>query len=135
MGDSVFIFRRVFRLRAIYDLEGQIIYLLFSFDDLKQAVEAMDRNRVCTEYWNSRPLIAQHSQLEGGVRTAEDQYGQSNRQCPPVGFDTVLRGLFMKANPEELHTLYSILNDNSRATGDGGLVSRLLSEEIHKRPR
>ncbi|RVW44205.1 hypothetical protein CK203_089480 [Vitis vinifera] len=101
----------------------------------------MDRNRVCTEYWNSRPLIAQHSQLEGSVgnlhRMPEEQnyqYGQSNHPFP-VGVDTILRGLFMKANPEELHSLYSILNDNSRPTGDGGLVTRLLSEEIHKRPR
>lgn len=100
----------------------------------------MDRNRVCTEYWNSRPLIAQHSQLEGSVgnlhRMPEEQnyqYGQSNHPFP-VGVDTILRGLFMKANPEELHSLYSILNDNSRPTGDG-LVTRLLSEEIHKRPR
>ncbi|CBI22382.3 unnamed protein product, partial [Vitis vinifera] len=113
----------------------------FSSPTIMQAVEAMDRNRVCTEYWNSRPLIAQHSQLEGSVgnlhRMPEEQnyqYGQSNHPFP-VGVDTILRGLFMKANPEELHSLYSILNDNSRPTGDGGLVTRLLSEEIHKRPR
>ena len=92
------------------------------------------------EYWNSRPLIAQHSQLEAGVhRTPEDdRYGQRSNHQFPVGVDTILRGLFMKANPEELHTLYSILNDDGKGNGgDGGgrLVSRVLGEEIHKRPR
>jgi histone demethylase JARID1 len=122
-----------------------IIQLFFS-PPHKQAVEALDRNRVCTDYWDSRPYsrpqgqIPQHSQSKANARhsqgTSEDQ---NNRKVPgsqflPVEVDTTLGGLFKKASPEELILLSRVLSDN-KPTADPGLITQLLNEEIHNRPR
>ena len=102
----------------------------------------MDRNRVCAEYWKSRPLmqfpqnpqsVENSGNLIPRIPIANDGEASKSHMLP-AGVDTVLSGLFKKANPEELHALYNILN-NSKPTADQGLVSRLLNEEIHKRPR
>lgn len=101
----------------------------------------MDRNRVCREYWDSRPYsrpqvqILQHSKLpDNGLRTSGDQNnaGAHWNNCLPDGVDKLLRGLFKKANSEELHSLHSILSDK-RPPMDVDLVARLLNEEIHGR--
>lgn len=90
----------------------------------------MDRNQVSTEYWKSRPLMQiPQSEVKSG-----NHLPQTDIANEPHGVDTILRGLFKKANPEELHTLYGILTDNRPAT-DQGLVTQLLDQEIHKRPR
>ncbi|XWS64754.1 hypothetical protein CRYUN_Cryun05aG0030800 [Craigia yunnanensis] len=118
----------------------------FSSPAIVQAIEAMDRNRVCTEYWDSRPYsrpqvqILQHSHLlDNGGNLLGTSGGQNNtgapwNNCLPGGVDTLLRGLFKKANSEELHSLCSILSDK-RPPMDVDLVAQLLDEEIHGRPR
>ncbi|XVF06404.1 hypothetical protein REPUB_Repub06bG0045800 [Reevesia pubescens] len=117
----------------------------FSSPEIVQAIEAMDRNRVCTEYWDSRPYsrprlqIVQHSQLpdNGGnlLRTSmvQSDAGAPRNNCLPGGVDTLLRGLFKKANSEELNSLRSILSDK-RPPMDVDLVARLIDEEIQSRP-
>ena len=114
--------------------------------NINQAIEAMDRNRVCTEYWDSRPYsrpqvqILQHSQLPdnggNGLRTSgkQNNAGAPWNNCLPGGVDALLRGLFKKANSEELYSLCSILSDK-RPPMDVDLVAQLLNEEIHDRPR
>lgn len=106
----------------------------------------MDRSRVCTEYWDSRPYsrpqvqIPQTSQQKDNGRNSHLMFEEKNDQGTPgnhllpVTVDSTVRGLFKKANQEELNTLYSILSYN-RPTADQGLVSQLLSEEINNRPR
>ncbi|KAK9042070.1 hypothetical protein V6N11_017151 [Hibiscus sabdariffa] len=119
----------------------------FSSPEIVQAIEAMDRSRVCTEYWDSRPysrpqvqfLQHSHPPANGGtsLRTSGEQnnVGPPRSNCLPGEVDTQLRGLFKKANSEELHSLYSILSDK-RPPMDVDLVARLLKEEIHsRRPR
>uniref|UniRef100_A0A2P2KJF8 Uncharacterized protein n=3 Tax=Rhizophora mucronata TaxID=61149 RepID=A0A2P2KJF8_RHIMU len=118
----------------------------FSSPAIVQAIEALDRIRVCTDYWDSRPYsrpqgqIPQHSQFKenGGNfhRTSNEQNDTEMPGCQqiPDGVNTVLRGLFKKANPEELHSLNQILNDNGAAAGRG-LITQLLNEEIHNRRR
>ncbi|XP_057477100.1 putative lysine-specific demethylase JMJ16 [Actinidia eriantha] len=114
----------------------------FSSPEIVQVIQAMDRNRVCAEYWKSRPLMQfpQNPQSVENIgnlipRTPIANDGEASKShMLPAGVDTVLGGLFKKANPEELHALYNILSD-SKPTADQGLVSRLLNEEIHKRPR
>ncbi|CAL5363169.1 unnamed protein product [Camellia sinensis] len=121
-------------------LDGMEIFG-FSSPAIVQAIQAMDRNQVCTEYWKSRPLmqIPQHpqSQDNGGnlslrTDTTNNQEASRNHNISAAGVDTILSGLFKKANPEELHALYDVLSDN-RPTTDQGLVTRLLNQEIHKR--
>jgi hypothetical protein len=125
----------------------------------KQAIEAMDRSRICTEYWDSRPYsrppvqIPQTSQHKDSGRNSHlmseerNDQGTPGNHLGPVLVDSTLRGLFKKANQEELNTLYSILSYNRptadqglvsqllRPTVDQGLVSQLLSEEINNRAR
>ncbi|XVF42295.1 hypothetical protein PTKIN_Ptkin01aG0349800 [Pterospermum kingtungense] len=116
----------------------------FSSPAIVQAIEAMDRNRVCREYWDSRPYsrpqvqILQHSQLPDNGGNLPRTSGEQNNarahwnNCLPGGVDTLLRGLFKKANSEELHSLYSILSDK-RPPMDADLVAQLLNKEIHGR--
>ncbi|OMO72095.1 hypothetical protein CCACVL1_17954 [Corchorus capsularis] len=118
----------------------------FSSPAIVQAIEAMDRNRVCTEYWDSRPYsrpqvqILQHSPVPdngaNSIRTSGEQNnaGAPPNNCLPSGVDTILRGLFKKANPEELQSLSSILS-NKRSPMEVDFVARLLNEEFHNRPR
>ncbi|KAK2979570.1 hypothetical protein RJ640_016244, partial [Escallonia rubra] len=105
----------------------------FSSPAIVQVIQAMDRHRVCKGYWESRPFmqIPQHSQPQDSC--ANDQDNGKGQQFP-AGVDSLVSGLFKKANPEELHALNSILSNNS-LTSNRGLVSRLLNEEILKRPR
>ncbi|GMI79149.1 Jumonji domain-containing protein 16 [Hibiscus trionum] len=119
----------------------------FSSPEIVQAIEAMDRNRVCTEYWDSRPYsrpqvqFLQHSRPHGNVGNAlgtsaeQNNAGTPRNNFLPGEVDTLLRGLFKKANSEELHSLCSILSDK-RPAMDVDIVARLLKEEIHgRRPR
>lgn len=111
----------------------------------EQAIEALDRNRVCTDYWDSRPYSRPQCQIpqpshpkeSGGYiqgRSEEhDNGGTPGSNLLPDGVDgMMLRGLLKKANPEELHVLRQILNDGKQRVG--GLIT-LLNEEIHNRPR
>lgn len=110
----------------------------FSSPAIMQGIQTMDRQRVCAEYWESRPLmqVPQQSQSQDNGNLCvkaeiENDQGASNNHQLPTGVCTVLSSLFMKANAEELHTLHSILSNNS-ATDP---LKRLLSEEIQKNPR
>ncbi|XP_057961153.1 putative lysine-specific demethylase JMJ16 [Malania oleifera] len=114
----------------------------FSSPAIMQIIESMDRNRVCAEYWKSRPQMQspQHSQSKDSSESfflnskeLTDKEACGN-QSLAIGVDMILRGLFKKANSEELRSLCSILSGNN-ATADQGLVTRLLNEEIDKHPR
>ncbi|KAG4167000.1 hypothetical protein ERO13_A13G167600v2 [Gossypium hirsutum] len=115
----------------------------FSSPEIVQAIEAMDLNRVCMEYWDCRPYsrpqvqIPQHFQPPGNGGNLETTSGEQNagaykNNCLPDGVDALLGRLFKKANSAELHLLYSILSDKRPPMGID-LVARLLNEEIHSR--
>ncbi|XP_021863621.1 putative lysine-specific demethylase JMJ16 isoform X1 [Spinacia oleracea] len=96
----------------------------FTSPAIVQVVEALDKNRICAEYWNSRPF-AQISQCF----VSNLNPGGRSEEANVRGSDKILRGLFKKANPEELHSLREILgNDQSH-------VTRVLNEEIENRSR
>ncbi|KAG8084850.1 hypothetical protein GUJ93_ZPchr0010g9654 [Zizania palustris] len=70
-----------------------------SSPSIVQAIEARDRDRICTEYWRSRP--------HGGI---EDP---NNRHMLPQGPPHLaLRGLFQRANRDELRALRGLLTSN-----------------------
>ncbi|CAK7341125.1 unnamed protein product [Dovyalis caffra] len=118
----------------------------FSSPAIVQGIEAIDRNRVCTDYWDSRPYsrpqgqIPQHSQSKVNAGHSQGTHeDQNNRKAPgsqllPVEVDTIVRGLFKKASPEELISLSRILSDN-KPTANPGLMTQLLNEEIRNRSR
>lgn len=101
----------------------------------------MDKNRVCTDYWKSRPLmqIPQHSHSRDNCsdftlksEPLNDQEAGRSHPFLSGEVNAILNGLFKKANPEELQALYSILKNNI-PTNDQSLVTKLVNEEIHRR--
>ncbi|KAM6577114.1 hypothetical protein CsatB_028951 [Cannabis sativa] len=116
----------------------------FTSPAIVQVIEAMDRNRVCSEYWDSRPYSRPQIQIPQACRSKEasgrmqeqgsDQGVPPGNHLLPIGMDTIVEGLLKKANLEELNSLYKMLNDNQN-TASIGLMTRLLNEEINNRPR
>ncbi|KAM7250286.1 hypothetical protein ACFE04_022169 [Oxalis oulophora] len=115
----------------------------FSSPQIVQVIEAMDRNRVCTEYWDSRPysrpqIQIPHPQLKdnggSGHILASEKINADVCGTPvlPENVDTILEGLFKKANPEELHSLRSVLSEK-RTPASENLVAQLLIQEISNR--
>ena len=107
-----------------------IVYLL----SFRQAIEALDRSRICNEYWDSRPYSRPQGQISQPYQTnvnGGNGQGVHVNQHLPSGVVAALKSLFKKANAEELNSLYSILSDNKPAA-DRNLIARLLNEEIHK---
>ncbi|XP_010528755.1 PREDICTED: putative lysine-specific demethylase JMJ16 isoform X2 [Tarenaya hassleriana] len=103
----------------------------FSSPAIVQAIEALDRNRVCTDYWDSRPYSRPQVQFPANPhpRDGNSSGRTTTGQRPlPAGTGSVLRGLFRKANPEELTSLQQALSEAST-----DLVTRLLNEEIRNR--
>lgn len=89
----------------------------FTSPAIVQVIEASDKNRVCAEYWNSRPLaqISQCFQTRGNPNSKSEDTNVG-------GSDSILRGLFKKATPEELHSLMQILGN------DHNVVTRVINE-------
>jgi histone demethylase JARID1 len=91
-----------------------------------KAIEAQDRDRICTEYWRSRPCVAG----DGGSR----------HMPPPQGPPRIalLRGLFQRASRDELRALRSLLTSNSSLDVDESSrqqVAQVLDDEIAKQWR
>jgi len=117
--------------------------IILNFDNYKikipptffeQAIEALDRSRVCSEYWDSRPYsrpLGQISQpCQSSVSGGIGQGVLLNKNIP-VEVVAVLRSLCKKANAEELNSLYSILSE-SRPQADRSQIAQFLKEEIQK---
>ncbi|PKI41359.1 putative lysine-specific demethylase JMJ16 [Punica granatum] len=115
----------------------------FSSPAVVQAIEALDRNRVCTNYWDSRPYSRPQVQIPRPDHaqninitdnTFQDNLKETRDNVLPGEANSVLKGLLKKADLEELRALHSILMQNSSSI-DRSLVAKLLTEEILKRPR
>ncbi|KAE9619092.1 putative chromatin remodeling & transcription regulator FYR family [Lupinus albus] len=105
----------------------------FSSPAIVQAIEALDRSRVCNEYWDSRPYSRPQGQISRPHQTninGGNGAGVLIDQHLPVGVVAILRNLFKKANAEELNSLYTIFSDNKAAAGRMQ-IAQLLNEEIH----
>ncbi|KAL6631367.1 hypothetical protein ACP70R_028217 [Stipagrostis hirtigluma subsp. patula] len=86
-------------------------------------IEARDRDRICTEYWRSRPHV---------VVEAQDRL-----HVPPQGpLHMALRGLFQRANSDELRALRSLLMNNGTLDDHSRQqAAQILDEEIAKQWR
>ncbi|KAL1201858.1 putative lysine-specific demethylase JMJ16 [Cardamine amara subsp. amara] len=102
-----------------------------------QAIEALDVNRVCTDYWDSRPYSRPQVQFPANLREANTSVRSSdagNLQNPPghrllsAGTNSILKVLFKKANMEELSSLQQVLSDSNT-----DLVTELVKDEIQNR--
>ncbi|MCL7024368.1 hypothetical protein MKW94_002422 [Papaver nudicaule] len=121
----------------------------FSSPVIVQGIEANDPNKVCAEYWKPKAQTRQNHTTAGSL-PIDPNNSRIKQECSNKNMDPnnsrieersntntiLLRGLFKKANPEELHTLYSILcEDSNRSTANRGLITQLLNDEIHTRQR
>ncbi|TVU11697.1 hypothetical protein EJB05_45299, partial [Eragrostis curvula] len=88
-----------------------------------QAIEARDRDHICTEYWRSRSHVV-----------IEDR---DSRHVPPQGpLHMELRGLFQRANCDELRALRSLLMSNSTLDDSSRQQAiQIIDEEIAKQRR
>ncbi|RID52253.1 hypothetical protein BRARA_H02865 [Brassica rapa] len=105
-----------------------------------QAIEALDVNRVCTEYWDSRPYSRPQVQFPANallLREANTSIQSSDvrslQKAPrqrllPAGTKSNLKVLLKKANMEELSSLQEVLSESNI-----DLVTELVKEEIQKR--
>ncbi|XP_058101595.1 putative lysine-specific demethylase JMJ16 [Magnolia sinica] len=117
----------------------------FSSPTIIQGIEAIDCNRVCIEYWKSRPETQnpQPSSLPrnatGDTESRIKEEMSDDREVNDAenrmlnGTDMVLRGLFKKADPEELHSLCGLLTSDNLCSKQA--LIRLLDEEIQSRPQ
>ncbi|XP_008802145.2 lysine-specific demethylase JMJ18 [Phoenix dactylifera] len=97
---------------------------MFGLTSLKiiQAIEAIDPNHVCSEYWRSRP---------DAPPTPTASIADQRPSAKEVGTDAALRELLKKANAEELHILHSILSNDHQSSKQE--VIEILNEEIESR--
>ncbi|CAN6895155.1 unnamed protein product [Brassica oleracea] len=105
-----------------------------------QAIEALDVNRVCIEYWESRPYSRPQVQFPANallLREANTSIQSSDvrnlQKAPrqrllPAGAKSNLKVLLKKANMEELSSLQEVLSESNI-----DLVTELVKEEIQKR--
>ncbi|CAI8603216.1 unnamed protein product [Vicia faba] len=108
----------------------------FSSPAIVQAIEALDRSRVCNEYWDSRPFSRPQGQLSQAGQTTVNGGGGTDQGVPTnqhthIGTVAAVKRLFKKANAEELNSLYSILTD-SKPAAEQIPITQILLEEIHK---
>ncbi|CAH2038553.1 unnamed protein product [Thlaspi arvense] len=108
----------------------------YSSPAIVQAIEALDVNRVCTEYWDSRPYsrpqvqfpanpLHRESNTSVHVRNLQKATGQGLLHA---GTKSTLKVLLKKANMEELSSLEQVLSESNK-----DLVTELVKEEIQNR--
>ncbi|KAK0578518.1 hypothetical protein LWI29_011604 [Acer saccharum] len=116
-----------------------------------QAIEALDPNHQCTEYWNHKLMTLQNTgeinkdsfglscflgetknKVCGIALTEQDEVGGNNSVDEEV--DTVLRGLMKKASPEELKIMHRLLCSEAQSA-ERIVALRTLTEEILKTSR
>lgn len=95
-------------------------------------------NRVCTDYWDSRPYSRPQVQFPANpllreantsVRSdvAKLQLNPGHHSLP-TGINSILKVLFKKANLEELSSLQQVLSETN-----SNLVTEIVKEEIQNR--
>ncbi|CAN7039768.1 unnamed protein product [Brassica oleracea var. botrytis] len=89
-----------------------------------QAIEALDVNRVCTEYWDSRPYSRPQVQFPANPLPRE----ANTSILLPAGTNSTLKVLLKKANMEELSSLQQVLSESNI-----DLVTELVKEELQNR--
>lgn len=96
----------------------------------------MDRDRVCTEYWESHPIhSASHKKGDNSLKILEPNIpGATTNTSLTTVSDPIISGLLKKANLEELNAILSVLSRDGSTSGQQA-VTKLLNEEIVKRPR
>ncbi|PPS00628.1 hypothetical protein GOBAR_AA20040 [Gossypium barbadense] len=111
------------------------------------AIEALDPNHQCSEYWNNKTArdnnkvkkyalglscsVGESKANILGVDLTKQDHEDPNQHSVDEEIQVVLRGLFKKASPEELKILRRILCSDSRSP-ERQVAYETLTEEIRK---
>ncbi|CAN8305878.1 unnamed protein product [Cochlearia groenlandica] len=90
----------------------------YSSPAILQAIEALDVNRVCTEYWDSRPYSRPQVRFQNA----------HGHRSLPSGATSSLKALLKNASMEELSSLEQVLSESNT-----DMMTRLMKEEIENR--
>ncbi|XP_031482471.1 lysine-specific demethylase JMJ18-like isoform X1 [Nymphaea colorata] len=105
---------------------------------VQQKIEALDPNHLCLEYWNCQPTKQKPVKVPPGSSTKDNQ--GSTKVVPREGpiiknsleaVECILKGIFKKANREELRALQEALS-NENACLNKDIVIKFLKEEIQE---
>lgn len=103
---------------------------------LLQAIQALDQDFVCVEYWRSRPKPTA-ADTQANSRNSQEQ--RPTKRSRGIGEDpsqtasfVSIRGLFKKSNMEELHALQTVLG-NDRSNKSNQELVHMVDEEIKSR--
>ncbi|KAK1409754.1 hypothetical protein QVD17_36283 [Tagetes erecta] len=108
----------------------------FSSPSILQGVQSVDRDRVCTEYWESHPIhSASHNKGDNLLKILEPNIPDATKNTSSTTVsDTIISGLLKKANLEELNAFLSVLSNDGSTSGQQA-VTKLINGEIVKRLR
>ncbi|KAJ8497639.1 hypothetical protein OPV22_008191 [Ensete ventricosum] len=97
-----------------------------------QVIEELDRDHVCTEYWTCKPNASNQSDIAITATEHRPSVLPTEQHTPPelAAAKLAVRGLFKKANPEELHALRSLLPDNDLSNTSLQQLVQLINDEI-----
>ncbi|KAK8940673.1 putative lysine-specific demethylase JMJ14 [Platanthera zijinensis] len=105
----------------------------FTSPTIIQAIEAIDKGRVCSEYWSSRPKILNPSDCGDQMSASINVGNKVLIQSASEGADAKLKDLLKKATSDEMHALYMVLSSDQSGTIPEFLD--LIKEENHGRLR
>lgn len=114
-------------LRWTGHLNLNLILIFLLVPSFQQAIEAVDCKHICSEYWNCRLNSIMASTAEDILHKMKEEPKEFNNTA-----NASLRGLFKKANLEELYCLQNLLSCNQWSSNQEALAC-LLNGEIHDR--
>ncbi|KAG4123890.1 hypothetical protein ERO13_D10G005000v2 [Gossypium hirsutum] len=133
-------------LQSLQSINGLQMFGFLS-PSIIQAIEALDPNHQCSEYWNNKTTrdinevkkyalglscsVGESKAKIFGVDLTKQDHEDPNQHSVDEEIQVVLRGLFKKASPEELKIMRRILCSDSRSP-ERRVAYETLTEEIRK---
>ncbi|TYG97050.1 hypothetical protein ES288_A10G006100v1 [Gossypium darwinii] len=133
-------------LQSLQSINGLEMFGFLS-PSIIHAIEALDPNHQCSEYWNNKTArdnnkvkkyalglscsVGESKANILGVDLTKQDHEDPNQHSVDEEIQVVLRGLFKKASPEELKILRRILCSDSRSP-ERQVAYETLTEEIRK---
>ncbi|KAH1048782.1 hypothetical protein J1N35_039566 [Gossypium stocksii] len=133
-------------LQSLQSINGLEMFGFLS-PPIIQAIEALDPNHQCSEYWNNKTArdnnevkkhalglscsVGESKAKIFGVDLTKQDHEDPNQHSVDEEIQVVLRGLFKKASPEELKIMRRILCSDSRSP-ERQVAYETLTKEIRK---
>ncbi|XWS16682.1 hypothetical protein CRYUN_Cryun34aG0111800 [Craigia yunnanensis] len=141
--------RGLLPLQSLQSINGLEMFGFLS-PPIIQAIEALDPNHQCLEYWNHKTTsdnkefkkyafrlscsVGDSKAKVFGVDLTKHNQDDPSQHMVDEEVEVVLRGLFKKASPKELRIMHRILCSEVRSA-EWKVAYETLTEEIHKTRR